>query len=126
MLSTEEMRKRIENYCYERENCSGCPLKNLSGSSCYTDVSLETIEENYDTLVNAGYIKNEIQEQSINKHLNGYIFDSLMYRYQLARERQLMYEIAKESIEPKTARDRFNRDLMRFGQILDEAMGEHD
>lgn len=126
MLSIEEMRERIEDYCYERENCSGCPLKNLPSSNCYIDVSLETIKENYNILVNAGYIKNEIQEQSKNKHLNGYIFDSLMYRYQLARERQLMYEITKEGIEPKTARDRFNRDLMRFGQILDEAIGEHD
>lgn len=126
MLSIEEKKKRIEDYCYERESCSGCPLKNLPSSSCYADVSLETIEENYNILVNAGCIKNEIQEQSKNKYLNGYIFDSLMYRYQLARERQLMYEIAKEGIEPKTARDRFYRDLMRFGQILEEAIGEYD
>lgn len=126
MLSIEEMRKRIENYCYERENCSDCPLKNLPGSNCYTNVSLETIEENYNILVNAGYIEDEIQEESKDKHLNGYIFDILTYRYQLARERQLMYEIVKEGVEPKIARDRFNRDMMRFVQILDEAIGEHD
>lgn len=69
---------------------------------------------------------NEVDEIKNSIHLNGYIFDSLTYRYQLARERQLMYEIVKEGVEPKIARDRFNRDMMRFGQILDEAMGEHD
>lgn len=94
---------------------------------CYTRVSSEVVKENYNILVNRGYIKDEtLTKTQENIHLKGYIFDSLMYRYQLARERQLMYEIVKEGVEPKTARDRFYRDLMRFGQILDEAMGEHD
>ena len=59
-------------------------------------------------------------------HLNGYIFDSLMFRYQLAREHQVIYEITKENIDPRTARDSFKRDLIRFREILEEAIGEHD
>lgn len=127
MLNIEEMRDKIRDYCASRRDCDGCPLNNTPSLDCYTRVSSEVVKENYNILVNRGYIEDEtLTKTQENIHLKGYIFDSLMYRYQLARERQLMYEIAKEGVEPKTARDRFYRDLMRFGQILDEAMGEHD
>lgn len=121
MLSTEEMREKIEKYCKDQPWCKDCPLD--GHSSCFTCNSSKEIEENYKILVNA----NRIEEDKITqKHLKGYIFDSLAYRYKLARERQLTYEIVKEGVEPKIARDRFNRDMMRFVQILDEAIGEHD
>lgn len=68
------------------------------------------------------------------KHTKGYIYDSLCYRYQLAR-----YKAMKEDIEmyinskgyskreaENAARDLYERDCMRFYQILDEAIGEHD
>lgn len=121
MLSVEEMRKEIEKYCKDQPWCNDCPLD--GHLNCFSCNSSKEIEENYKILVEANCIE---EDKITQKHFKGYIFDSLVYRYQLARERQLMYEIAKEGIEPKTARDRFNRDLMRFGQILDEAIGEHD
>lgn len=61
-----------------------------------------------------------------NIHLNGYIFDSLMYRYQLARERQLLWEVKMERKEPEKARSEFCRDVLRFREILEETIGEHD
>lgn len=65
-----------------------------------------------------------------NKHFKGYMFDSLVYRYKLAREQAMQYELmiakrngdSKESTIIHTAR----RDIMRFIEILDEAIGEHD
>ena len=60
------------------------------------------------------------------KHKNGYLFDSLMYRYMRAREVWRGYEIEFEDVKPEIARDRFNRDLVRFRQILEEVMPNHD
>lgn len=111
-LSIEEMREKIRDYCISKEsNCVNCPLR--TESNCYNRLRTDagTIEKNYETLLNSGVLDSDNKEA--NKiHLNGYIFDSLMYRYQLDRERQLMYEIAKEGIEPKTARDRFLKKLL--------------
>lgn len=60
------------------------------------------------------------------KHLKGYIFDSLVYRYQLARFTQADYEARAKGENIQQSRDRAVRDIMRFVQILDEAIGEHD
>lgn len=130
MLSVEEMKEKIKDYCYKHD-CDCCPLD--PNGNCYINATDKEVIANYCILNNAEAFTNEddtqtneVDEIKNSIHLNGYIFDSLTYRYQLARERQLMYEIVKEGVEPKIARDRFNRDMMRFGQILDEAMGEHD
>lgn len=66
-----------------------------------------------------------------DNHLKGYIFDSLVYRYKLAREQAMQYElmIAKKegnSRKEETIRHIADRDVMRFIEILDEAIGEHD
>ena len=78
----------------------------------------------------------KIKEETKNneKHLKGYMYDSLVYRYQLAlykasetEARDLM--ITKNLTRPEAeaqARKNYNRDLVRFCQILDEAIGEHD
>jgi hypothetical protein len=67
------------------------------------------------------------------KHLKGYMYDSLVYRYQL-----ILYKASLRDVEDfclngmsrgeaeKTAKHNYTRDLMRFIQILDEAIGEHD
>lgn len=68
------------------------------------------------------------------KNILKVIYDSLCYRYQLAR-----YKAMKEDIEmyinskgyskreaENVARDLYERDCMRFYQILNEAIGEHD
>lgn len=130
MLSVEEMREKIKDYC-NTTTCYYCLLD--SGNHCYYDATDEEVIKNYSIINSAGGFNEDDSQEEVNQdktqdniHLNGYIFDSLTYRYQLARERQLMYEIVKEGVEPKIARDRFNRDMMRFVQILDEAIGEHD
>ena len=62
-------------------------------------------------------------------HLKGYAFDSLAYRYIRAREQMAEYEYMKDS---KKEHDKAyyqrqaNRDIMRFVQILDEVIGDHD
>ena len=68
------------------------------------------------------------------KHLKGYIYDSLVYRYQLALYKASLKDaediMIKDCISKKEAESRarynYNRDLMRFCQILDEAIGDHD
>lgn len=66
-----------------------------------------------------------------NKHLKGYMYDSLIYRYKLARHKMTEFEIA-EAKKTYSCRnyDHFismeERDVMRFIEILDEAIGEHD
>lgn len=73
-------------------------------------------------------------ENSSDKHLKGFIYDSLCYRYQLARYKACEADamdlvmtkgLSKREAEAK-ARDLYERDCMRFYQILDEAIGEHD
>ena len=67
-------------------------------------------------------------------HLKGYIYDSLVYRYQLALYKASLKDaqdiMIKEGISLKDAevqaKRNYNRDLMRFCEILDEAIGEHD
>lgn len=58
------------------------------------------------------------------KHLKGYIFDSLVYRYKQALTEAYLYKSRFERTEYNEKA--MNRDLMRFIQILDEAIGEHD
>ena len=68
----------------------------------------------------------------IEKTIKGYGFDSLVFRYKLAREGQarLEYKEARSnkdySHDEQFYMDRANRDLMRFIQILDELLGEHN
>lgn len=67
-------------------------------------------------------------------HLKGYMFDSLVYRFKDAQARAFQMDVmdykyqhncteleAREKIEK-----RHTRDLMRFIEILHEAIGEHD
>jgi len=60
------------------------------------------------------------------KHLKGYMYDSLVYRYQLALYKAILYDNRGEGLRPDDFKRIYNRDLMRFIQILDEAIGEHD
>lgn len=61
-----------------------------------------------------------------NIHLKGYIYDSLVFRYMKARDAQTELEIKKEGLTYEKAKSRADRDKMRFIQILNEAIGEHD
>lgn len=67
-------------------------------------------------------------------HIKGYMFDSLVYRFKDYQTRAFAAEVAEYKYQHMTSeaearqhiRSRHNRDLMRFIQILDEAIGEHD
>ena len=72
--------------------------------------------------------------QNIEKHTKGFMYDSLCYRYQLARYKACEADamdlvmtkgLSKREAEAK-ARNLYERDCLRFYQILDEAIGEHD
>jgi len=63
------------------------------------------------------------------KKLKGYQYDSLVYRYIRAREQMAEYEYIKDSkkrYDKAYYRAQANRDIMRFCQILDEVIGEHE
>ena len=68
------------------------------------------------------------------KHTKGFMYDSLCYRYQLARYKACEADamdlvitkgLSKREAEAK-AKKLYERDCIRFYQILDEAIGEHD
>lgn len=69
-----------------------------------------------------------------NKNYKGYIYDSLCYRYQLARykacEADAMDWVITKGMSKREAeaqaRKAYERDCLRFYQILDEAIGEHN
>ena len=69
-----------------------------------------------------------------SKHSKGFIFDSLVYRFKDYQSRAFMAEVNdykySHAVSEMEARQqvhrRHDRDLMRFIQILDEAIGEHD
>lgn len=69
------------------------------------------------------------------KHTKGLLFDSLAYRYIVAREGKRQSEIeegkrynVKDNWDRiiKYANDSYKRDLLKFLELLDEAIGEHD
>ena len=64
-----------------------------------------------------------------DKKLKGYQFDSLAYRYIRAREQMAEYEYTKDP-NVKNSKDHYrlqaNRDILRFIQILNEVIGEHE
>lgn len=64
--------------------------------------------------------------EKADSHLKGYIYDSLVFRYMKARDAQTELEIKKEGITYEKAKSRADRDKMRFIQILNEVIGEHD
>ena len=69
--------------------------------------------------------------KNIEKKIKGYGFDSLVFRYKIAREAQARLEEKEyrrngEITKAEHAFSRAERDTMRFIQILDELIGEHD
>lgn len=74
--------------------------------------------------------------ENYNKHLKGYAFDSLVYRYKYALElgtnerADHMYCMSDNSKTKQecllAARKQNERDVIKFCEILSEAIGEHD
>ena len=80
-----------------------------------------------------GYLKcssdGTVEKKSLveEKNLRGYQFDSLVYRYIRAREQMAEYEFYRNKDHDKEYYyKQARRDILRFCQILDEAIGEHD
>jgi len=71
---------------------------------------------------------------TLNTKEKEYLYDSLCYRYIRAREQMAEYEYLRDCQSRKsninrdwvTYRERANRDIARFCEILNEAIGEHD
>ena len=72
--------------------------------------------------------------EEYNKELKGYMFDSLVYRFKNYQSKAFQSEVndykyqhnSSEEEAREKIQNRHKRDLMRFIQILDEAIGEHD
>ena len=61
----------------------------------------------------------------------GYGYDSLCLRYQIARDAQMEFELMKDAEltggnKENQIKQKATRDKMRFYQILDNLIGEHD
>lgn len=70
---------------------------------------------------------NIVFDFSNEKKLKGYQFDSLVYRYIRAREQMAEYCFSKDKSHDKEYYySQAHRDILRFCQILDEAIGEHE
>ena len=70
-----------------------------------------------------------MQNNEYEKKLKGYQYDSLVYRYIRAREQMAEYEYVKDDKHAQSKayyQSQANRDIMRFCQILDEVIGEHE
>ena len=71
----------------------------------------------------------ESPDEEKQKHLKGYMYDSLVYRYIRAREHMAEWERINDDTNA-VSKDLYtamaNRDIMKFCQILNEAIGEHD
>lgn len=81
-------------------------------------------------------LKKKLEKSSdvLTLHTKGFMYDSLIFRFKEYQSKAFyldvhdyMYERNCSEIEARNRlKDRYNRDLMRFIQILDEAIGEHD
>ena len=65
------------------------------------------------------------------KRLNGYAYDSLCLRYTMARNAQMELELMEDKritggYKQDAVRARAERDKIRFYEILNDVMGEHD
>lgn len=64
-----------------------------------------------------------------DKKLKGYQFDSLVYRYIRAREQMAEYEYCKDPSHTSNKEYYYKqarRDILKFCQILNEVIGEHE
>lgn len=87
------------------------------------------------TLEKAHMYDNLIENvNAVQKHAKGYLYDSLCLRYKIARmgclekeTNDLMDRLDESpSVAYKKALKNADRDCLRFYELLDEAMGEHD
>lgn len=79
------------------------------------------------TSINVGDTVFKIKTKEDEKELKGYQYDSLVYRYIRAREAMAEWEWERDhSHEREWYFKQANRDILRFCQILNETIGEHN
>ena len=76
-------------------------------------------------------LKKQIHTQTLIKKVKGYGYDSLCLRYKMARDAQMQLELMEDrkltgGMKQNVIQDRAKRNEMRFYEILDELLGEHD
>ena len=75
----------------------------------------------------ADFINNGIKEIEIGDTVLKLFYDSLVYRYIRAREAMAELEWQREhKFEKSQYYDVAKRDILRFCEILDETIGEHE
>ncbi len=92
----------------------------------------ETAKQIKDVLNKVYVDRDELTKLYMDKQ--GYAFDSLVYRFKDYQARAFRAEVLQmkhdknmtELEATQRVKDRHDRDLMRFIQILDEAMGGHN
>lgn len=68
-----------------------------------------------------------ITVKDIEKKIKGYGYDSLCLRYNIARDAQARYEMTNiYRHDPEKAMNIAKRDKIRFYEILNDLIGEHD
>lgn len=87
-------------------------------------------------MVEKSYAYDSLAEsvEAMRIHSRGFAYDSLIYRFKDYQSRAFQAEVTdykyKRNCSEIEARekikDRHDRDLMRFIEILDEVIGEHD
>lgn len=96
---------------------------------------LLTLPMKYTKLISMDIRKSEDMEKicmddimkSIEKKIKGYGYDSLCLRYNIARDAQARYEMTNiYRHDPEKAMDIAKRDKLRFYEILNDLIGEHD
>lgn len=100
----------------------------------------KTLQQKYpwaDFVPNREYTDLEAAKSKMleERRLKGYAFDSLVYRYRIAREAQARADAENDLRSGRTDQqadayrrhqERADRDLMAFVRILDDVIGEHD
>lgn len=123
MVKTEQ----LELYKSRAEEKSKTSMTMSIVAAYLTDlIRVSKEEDEKEKAVKETEIKNE-------KRAKGYGYDSLVFRFKEARYKQAeleAIEARKNGKDPSTAKERANkraeRDFMRFCQILDDLLGEHD
>ena len=68
-----------------------------------------------------------MEYKDIEKKIKGYGYDSLCLRYNIARDAQAQLEMkTTRKGNPHMALSLAERDKLRFYEILDDLIGEHD
>ena len=72
-----------------------------------------------------------MQKRELIKKVKGYGYDSLCLRYNMARDAQMQLELMEDKritggMKQDAIRRRAERDKMRFYEIADDVIGDHD